>query len=407
MSRAASRRFPTGCPGPTAPSKRYWSAAETSGATRDSARRQFRISPGGRTSYCSRRTPELPPSSAAVTTAVMWQSVGSHRRRPARTTGSPRPPPMATTRDGAREGRTEGRVIVADSVDRMSLYRPGQGAVDLDRDAPMNQLNGEHQQPLAGFRADENALHVRHRTVHDAHTLALTEVRVRGDWQARLHQPLDRFDLAIGHHGPLLPTVAEDGHEAARLAHLRVAPLVEGMLQEDVAREHRRAIPATHTSAPGPHVEAGQEHAKALGGELIADELLAVAPRPQHVPGRPARGLDGRPGKTFGDPCPLQHGSPQMSPMRSAAATTSVRVCTSSVALIFSTWSFTVCRLRCTSAPISLLVRPRDRWRTISMSMSESARVFLTLVRLRPLPSAVAAAMTSGATTGSSTDSPR
>src|SRR5260370_12461147 len=60
------------------------------------------MSPGGRTAYSLRRMPELPPSSAAVTTAVIRQSFGRCRRSPLRTTGSPVPPPRATTRESVR-----------------------------------------------------------------------------------------------------------------------------------------------------------------------------------------------------------------------------------------------------------------------------------------------------------------
>ena len=60
------------------------------------------MSPGGRTPYCSRRTPELPPLSAAVTTAVIRHSGGRCRRSPLRTTGNPLPPPRATMRESCR-----------------------------------------------------------------------------------------------------------------------------------------------------------------------------------------------------------------------------------------------------------------------------------------------------------------
>src|SRR2546430_1095589 len=60
------------------------------------------MSPGGRTPYSLRRMPELPPSSAAVTTAVIPQSFGRCRRSPLKTTGSPVPPPSATTRESTR-----------------------------------------------------------------------------------------------------------------------------------------------------------------------------------------------------------------------------------------------------------------------------------------------------------------
>jgi len=54
----------------------------------------------------------------------------------------------------------------------MCLDRSRQGAVDLDRDAAVNELNRQHQQSLPGLGADEDALDVGQRTVHDAHALA-------------------------------------------------------------------------------------------------------------------------------------------------------------------------------------------------------------------------------------------
>src|SRR5436190_12247876 len=217
------------------------------------------------------------------------------------------------------------------------------------------------------------------------------------------HAP-DRLDLGRRHFGPPLPALTEDGDQTARLAHLDVAPLVEGVVQEDVAGEHRHRGQPALTSLPCPHLQRRQEDREALGGQLIGHELLAVAAGPQDVPDRGASGGDnvGRRRQ--------QHDvflSDQMRPMRRAAATISVRECTSSAAQIFSRWSLTVWGLRCTRPPICLLVRPRARWRRMSMSMSDRASVFLTRWWPRSSPLPVAAAMTWGATMGSNTDSPR
>jgi hypothetical protein len=132
MSSAVRRRLPTGCSGPEGPSKRYWSAAVTSGATRARARRHFRMSPGGSTPYFSRRTPELPPLSAAVTTAVTRQCGRRWRRRPISTHGQPGPapqghdvrkPPLAPpTESGEQLGpiQAEGGI----QLDRVTQPRP-------------------------------------------------------------------------------------------------------------------------------------------------------------------------------------------------------------------------------------------------------------------------------------------
>ena len=101
---------------PRPASKRYWNKRESSASSSESATRQFRISPGGRTSNSLRSRPELPPSSVTVTTAAISRQEGSvaaavwsgtYCFKPCSSTESPVPPPIATTCSGS-DGKSLG-----------------------------------------------------------------------------------------------------------------------------------------------------------------------------------------------------------------------------------------------------------------------------------------------------------
>ena len=98
------------------PPKRKLNIAAIVGSPSERARRQFRTSPGGGIEYSCLRRPELPPSSATVTTAVRDSRSRSATHvhpggnkasfRPRRRMGRPVPPPSATIRDaGSRASR--------------------------------------------------------------------------------------------------------------------------------------------------------------------------------------------------------------------------------------------------------------------------------------------------------------
>src|SRR5439155_27290073 len=88
----------------------------------------------------------------------------------------------------------------------------------------------------------------------------------------------------IRHDVELVPALPEQTYQAARLADLEIAHLVHHVAQKEVAPEHRHAPESANSAAPPPAFERGQQHVEALRSELVVDELLAVAVRPQHVP---------------------------------------------------------------------------------------------------------------------------
>ena len=95
-----------------------------------------------------------------------------------------------------------------------------------------------------------------------------------------------------------VPSLAQHRHHAARLAHLDVARLVEGVVQEQVAGEQRDRHQPARAVAPDPPLDPGHEGVEARRRQLAADEVLAVAVRPEDVPGRdggldPGRGGNG------------------------------------------------------------------------------------------------------------------
>ena len=109
---AAMKRLPKLWPCRPPPSgKRYWKSRLIMDSSSASATRQLRRSPGGGMPMSRRSRPELPPSSAIVTTAVRLLVCDlSPRSRAAR----PLPPPTATTR-GPRARRLAARISLTDS----------------------------------------------------------------------------------------------------------------------------------------------------------------------------------------------------------------------------------------------------------------------------------------------------
>ena len=73
--------------------KRYCISLSINGSASERATRQLRASPGGGISSSRRSCPELPPSSATVTTAVIWRVLAF---KPRSSVARPVPPPMAT-----------------------------------------------------------------------------------------------------------------------------------------------------------------------------------------------------------------------------------------------------------------------------------------------------------------------
>ena len=157
-------------------------------------------------------------------------------------------------------------------------------AVDFHRHAPPEQRDGDDQQSLPGIAAHQDSLDVGHRPARDPHSLAFAEIRVRPGGEPAVQQPLDRLDVLVRHHGPTRPRFTEDGHQAAGLPDFGVAVLVEGVMEEEVAGEHRGLDQPSLSGATRPHVDLGNEEAEAPCGQLVVHELLAVAPRPQRVP---------------------------------------------------------------------------------------------------------------------------
>src|SRR2546428_1708155 len=101
-----------------------------------------------------------------------------------------------------------------------SSYRDGQRAIDLDGHAPRHEIDGEDEQTLVRPAAHEDAFHVGHRPAGDPHPLPFLQERIRQRREPAAHHPLDGVDLPRWHGRALLPAVAQDRHQAPRLAAL-------------------------------------------------------------------------------------------------------------------------------------------------------------------------------------------
>jgi hypothetical protein len=108
---------------------------------------------------------------------------------------------------------------------------------------------------------------------------------VREDGDFRLDDPLNRIDLVVGDRREAGPAVFENAHDPARLENLDVTFLVHPVADEEVAGEHRDADEPLLASALRPDAHRRQKRVESLRGELIGDQLLAVAVGPDRVPG--------------------------------------------------------------------------------------------------------------------------
>src|SRR5262249_26435492 len=132
---------------------------------------------------------------------------------------------------------------------------------------------------------------IGHRPAEDPYPLAGLQIGVRQRRKTGTHYPLDRLDLLPGNHRPLIPSLAEDAHEPPRLSDLDVAVLVQRIVEEEVAGEHRGPDSVPETAASRPDLECGKEGMEGLGDQLVVHDLLIVTPRPQNVPGRARRSV--------------------------------------------------------------------------------------------------------------------
>ena len=158
--------------------------------------------------------------------------------------------------------------------------------VELDGNAASQEIDRDHQQALLGVHSNHDSLDVGERPTRDSHTLPFAKIGMRQHRQAGADEALDRLDLRIGDDLEPVPALAEDANEAARLAHLEVSRLVDPVAQEEIAAKQGHARQASSSTTPRPGLHRRQEQVEALRDELVIDQLLAVAVRPEDTPAR-------------------------------------------------------------------------------------------------------------------------
>src|SRR3989442_3134122 len=161
-----------------------------------------------------------------------------------------------------------------------------QRAVELDGDAAPKEVDRHDEEAFLGISSDQDAFHVSERPVGDAHALPYPQIGIGKDREVGVDNLLDRFDLRIGNDLEPVPPLAEHPHQAACLVNLEVACLVDRVTQEEITSEERNGAADPHPTASRPCLGRRQEEVKALRSELVANELLAIAARPEDAPGR-------------------------------------------------------------------------------------------------------------------------
>src|SRR5207245_9009589 len=89
--------------------------------------------------------------------------------------------------------------------------------VHLDGHAPLEQVDGEHEESLVGTDPHQDALHAREGARLDADAAPFLEVGMGEGAHARLDDLADGLDLGGGDQRRPVPSLTEDGHHAARL----------------------------------------------------------------------------------------------------------------------------------------------------------------------------------------------
>src|SRR5262249_38580255 len=107
---------------------------------------------------------------------------------------------------------------------------------------------------------------------------------IRTHRQPTILHALDRVDLDVRDDREMVPSLSQHIDYTADFAHLEIAGLVDRMAEKQIAGKHGDTDQTSDARAPGPRGDLGEKDVEPLRGQLIVDELLAVAMRPQHVP---------------------------------------------------------------------------------------------------------------------------
>src|SRR5438105_2181135 len=81
-----------------------------------------------------------------------------------------------------------------------------------------------------------------------------------------------------------VPALAQHANDAPRLDDIEVDVLVDVGVQKKITGEHRDADRVAHSATPAPDADLRQKDIETLCLQLVRDELLRVAVRPDRVP---------------------------------------------------------------------------------------------------------------------------
>ena len=154
----------------------------------------------------------------------------------------------------------------------------------MNGDTSPKELDRDHQQTFLGIASDDDPLHVRERPAGDAHALPTAQIGMRHHRGATRDDLPDRFDLRVRDDGELVPAIAENAHEPAGPAQREIARFVDRMTKEDIPAEEGNARQPSNATTSAPRLDRGKEGGEPERGELIMDDLLAIAARPENVP---------------------------------------------------------------------------------------------------------------------------
>jgi hypothetical protein len=160
-------------------------------------------------------------------------------------------------------------------------------AVDLHRDASLQEVNRQNQQATVWSNVEENALQTGEHALRYPHPVAGMENLIgdRHGLHASQVESSNRLDLGLRNDGEPLPSVSQDLDEPAGFLDLQVAIRVSTVMEEEVPGKQGDDRPMPDAILAAPYFSLGQKDLESLLAQLIVDVLFALGAYPQDVPG--------------------------------------------------------------------------------------------------------------------------
>jgi hypothetical protein len=160
-------------------------------------------------------------------------------------------------------------------------------AVDLHRDAPLQEVNRHNQQATVGSSVEEDALQPSQHTLRNPYPVAGMEDLIgdRRGLDARQMESSNCLDLGLRNDGEPIPSISQDLDEPAGFLELQVAIWVSTVMEEEVTGKQGDDRPMPDAILAAPDFLLGKKDLESFLAQLIMHVLFALGADPEDVPG--------------------------------------------------------------------------------------------------------------------------